>query len=234
MENQCKEANTRPTDGPEEEDTEAVVEDVEEAAVTIAVKRRAQKRKNEVIRRESMILSQRKNHEDKVVDTIEAAEEVAVAAVVVVVVIGADQDLAVKGLETSLELTETTIMREIAQVRVTVVKEVDVEEVIQADVHADSEDAQDAHQHRAPEMKAVDTATTTTAVTNTKTIVETGTTEETGTIAATTDGMILDATEVTIRAEGAEIEEAIEEIVRAAIATVGDLDAGGTAGTAKL
>jgi len=156
----------------EEVDSEVVAGDVVAVAATTAAWRRVRRLKIAVTEKVSMTQNQRRSHVVREVVTTEVVEDAGVA-VEGEEVIAADQEPAVKVLETSHALMEMIITRVIAMVKVIVVREVDVE-ATPADDHDDSADVHDALQHRVLETKEVGTAITTTAVINTRMIDETG------------------------------------------------------------
>lgn len=135
------------------EDEDAVV-DVEVGIIDV---KKVQKQKSEAVVKVNRTPNPKRNHDDKEVGTIEVVVDVVVDVVDEVDTVG-DRDHRARDLETSPERTVMTIRR------VTVTREVDVDEIIPDGVQEDTDVAQDVPQHRAQEMKEVIIATTTTAV----------------------------------------------------------------------
>jgi len=220
MVNLCKEVSTLLTDDLVAVDIVGVVVGVDVVDETTVVRRKDQKQRKEATKRESKTLSLRRDRVDKAVVTT-GVDVVAVVDVEVVVDIDDDRDPAARDQEMNLERTVMITMRVmmVSDARV-------VAEATQADDHADSDDDHAVVHHRAPEMKAVDTATTTTAVISTRImiVVSVETHEEMEIVVVT------GVTGVIVVTEGTEVTE----VTAMGIVMVADLDVVDTVDTVKL
>jgi len=226
MESLFRAASTLQTDDQEEVDSGVVDVVVVVVGETTVGRRRDQKLKIEATRRESMTLSLKRSHADREVVITEVVVDVE-EDVVAVEDIAVDRDPAVKALETNLEQTEMTTMKEIALVKAIVVNGVDVE-ATQADDHDDSADVQDEDHHKAQVTKEVGTAIMTTAVINTKKmIVETEVTEMTPAV------VVIAETATEIETETVTVSVVIVIIVMVETVMAGDPDVADTGGTGK-
>jgi len=220
MVNLCKEVSTLLTDDLVAVDIVDVVVGVDVVDETTVVRRKDQKPRKEATRRESTTLSLRRDRVDKAVVTT-GVDVVAVVDVEVVVDIDDDRDPAARDQEMNLERTVMITMRVmmVSDARV-------VAEVTQADDHADSDDDHAVVHHRALEMKAVDTATTTTVVISTRImiVVSVETHEEMEIVVVTEE----------IEVTGVIVVTEVTEVTVMGIVMVADLDVVDTVDTVKL
>jgi len=223
----------------EEVDSEVVAGDVVAVAATTAAWRRVRRLKIAVTEKVSTTQNQRRSHVVREVVTTAVVEDADVG-VEGGEVIAADQEPAVKVLETSHALMEMIITRVIAMVKVIVVREVDVE-ATPADDHDDSADVHDALQHRVLETKEVGTVITTTAVINTRMTVETGKTRVVVVIVAIVVIAVVIVVieeivviEIEVNVEIVEIVGIVIAIGMVATVMMVDRDVVGTAVTGKL
>jgi len=185
MVNQCKAANMHLTVVLVEVGSVAEEEAVAVGVAVIIGVRKVQKPKIAVVVKASMILNQRRNHVDRVAATTEVAEVAEDVEEVDVVDIDVAHERVAKDQEMNREPMVMITMKGIVTRDV---MEEEGEEVIQGDVHEDSEDAQGVLLHKVQEMKGAVIVIMTVVVINIKTI-----NEETETIDVATE-----ATEVTV------------------------------------
>jgi len=179
MVNQCKAANMHLTVALVEVGSVAEEEAVAVAVAVIIDVRKVQKPKIAVVVKVSMILNQRRNHVDRVVATTEVVEVAEDEEEVDVVVIDVAQERVAKDQEMNrgpmvMITTKGIVTRD--------VMEEEGEEVIQGDVHEDSEDAQGVLLHKVQETKEAVIVIMTVVVINIKKI-----NEETETIGVATE-----------------------------------------------
>jgi len=220
MVNLCKEVSTLLTDDLVAVDIVDVVVGVDVVDETTVVRRKDQKRRKEATKRANMTLSLRRDRDDKAVVTT-GVDVVAVVDVEVVVDIDDDRDPAARDQEMNLERTVMITMKVmmVSDARV-------VAEATQADDHADSDVDHAVVHHRALEMKAVDTATTTTAVISTRIMIVASveTHEEVEIVVVTGVTEVIEVTGVS----------EVTEVTGMGIVMVADLDVVDTVDTVRL
>jgi len=209
MVNQCKAASMHLIVALDEVGSVAEEEAVAVVVAEITDVRKVQKRRIAVVEKASMTLNQKRNHADRVVGT-EVAEVAEDEVEVDEVVIDVARERVAKGQEMNREPMVMITTKGIATRDVT--EEVGAE-VIQGDVHEDSEDAQGVLLHKVQEMREAVIVIMTVVVINIKKI-----NEETETIDVATEVTVVI---VVVGGTGMFVMIEVREVIALIVVTVG-------------
>jgi len=210
MVNQCKAASMHLIVALDEVGSVAEEEAVAVVVAEITDVRKVQKRRIAVVEKASMTLNQKRNHADRVVGTTEVAEVAEDEVEVDEVVIDVARERVAKGQEMNREPMVMITTKGIATRDV--MEEVGAE-VIQGDVHEDSEDAQGVLLHKVQEMREAVIVIMTVVVINIKKI-----NEETETIDVATEVTVVI---VVVGGTGMFVMIEVREAIALIVVTVG-------------